>query len=567
MAPKITKGKTQTQKATSVEQKADSVLSNQEINFRDNEKETLLAELLVANKELAFQNQENEKRLSELSAQNAELKFKYDEGLKEVLDYKHSLDESSILAITDQKGVIKYVNDNFCKISKFSRDELIDQDHRITSSGFHPKEFIQDLWKTIASGKVWKGELKNKSKDGSFYWVDTTIVPFLDEHKKPFQYVAIRSDITERKKAEEEIIRSFRENASVLSRISDGVVSVDNEWRYTFLNQAALSSQPLSSNATLGKVLWDVHPEMKETIFWEKYHEAMNTRRVVETESYYAPMKIWLSVKIYPSEDGLTIFSKDITERKKNDLTILELNEGLEKKIKERTQELEAVNHEMESFSYSVAHDLRSPLRAMHGYATILSEDYHAELDEEGKRLISEISYNAKTMGMLIDDLLSFSRLGRKEITKTSIDMDAITQLLADEMLAENHNHTKLIIDKLHPVIADAVLMKHVMTNLISNALKYSSKMEGPVIQIKSKLENENIIFSVEDNGVGFSMEYAEKLFGVFQRLHSDEEFEGTGVGLAIVKRIIQKHGGTVWANAKENEGATFYFSLPNQKK
>jgi len=534
-------------------------IANIELLFQNKEKEKRVIELSIANKELALQNEEKEKHAAELSALNKELTFKYEERLKEVSDYKYSLDESSILAITDQKGIIKYVNENFCKISKFSKEELIGQDHRIINSSHHPSEFIKNIWVTIANGKVWKGEIKNKAKDGAAYWVDTTIVPFLDENKKPFQYVAIRSDITERKKAEEEV--TYREKEIVLNRISDGVISVDNDWRYTFLNEASLKTHPRSKEETIGQVIWDVHPEMKGTIFWDKYHEAMLTKKVVEIESYYAPMKTWFSAKVYPSSDGLTIFYKDVTERKKTEQTILELNEGLEKKIKERTEQLESANKEMESFSYSVAHDLRSPVRAMHGYATMLLEDYESKLDEEGKRLISEITYNSKTMGTLIDDLLTFSRLGRKEISKETIDMNQLTK--ASLAALNSGNTPKIIFSKLLSVTADPSLMKHVMTNLLSNAIKYSSKEEKPIIEIKTKEENGNIIYLVKDNGVGFDMAFADKLFGVFQRLHSDEEFEGTGVGLAIVQRIILRHGGKVWAEAKENEGATFYFSLP----
>ncbi|MBP6730943.1 MAG: PAS domain S-box protein, partial [Chitinophagales bacterium] len=239
------------------------------------------------------------------------------ESVKEVSDYKFALEESSIVAITDQKGVITYANDNFCKISKYSREELIGQDHRIINSGYHSKEFIRNLWVTIANGKIWKGELKNKAKDGSVYWVDTTIVPFLNTADKPYQYVAIRSDITQRKQAEEEVAKANNEKQTVLNRISDGVISVDNEWRYTFLNDAALTNQQLKREEMLGRVIWDVHPEMKDTIFYKKYYEARETKKVVEIENFFAPRGKWFSVRIYPSDDGLTIYYKDITENKK----------------------------------------------------------------------------------------------------------------------------------------------------------------------------------------------------------------------------------------------------------
>src|SRR5687767_9755630 len=219
------------------------------------------------------------------------------ESLREASAFKYALEESSIVAITDQTGVINHVNDNFCKVSKYTREELIGRDHRIINSGFHTKDFIRKLWVTISNGRIWKGQLKNKAKDGTYYWMDTTIVPFLNDAGKPYQYMTINSDITFHKEAEEEAINSSKAREAVLNRISDSVVSVDNEWRYTFLNDAAMATHPLSKEETIGKVIWEVHPEMLGTIFWDKYHEAMDTRQVVEIESYYAPMNIWFSVK------------------------------------------------------------------------------------------------------------------------------------------------------------------------------------------------------------------------------------------------------------------------------
>ncbi|MGZ3885666.1 MAG: sensor histidine kinase, partial [Bacteroidia bacterium] len=207
-------------------------------------------------------------------------------------------------------------------------------------------------------------------------------------------------------------------------------------------------------------------------------------------------------------------------------------------------------------------HDLRAPLRAIHGYVKILEEDYGALLDEEGKRVIGVVRANALKMGKLIDDLLAFSRLGKKELSKTTIDMNVLTATVVSE-LKTSVCRAEIAIEELHPVIGNLDLLSQVMTNLVSNAIKYSSKKENPVIQISSEKKNNEIIFSVKDNGSGFDMAYVGKLFEVFQRLHSQSEFEGTGVGLAIVYRIIINHGGRVWADAKVNEGAIFCFALP----
>jgi PAS domain S-box-containing protein len=359
---------------------------------------------------------------------------------KVILDYKFALDTSCIVAVTDQKGIILHVNDNFCQISKYSREELLGQDHRIINSGYHPKEFIRDLWVTIAKGKIWRGELKNRAKDGSTYWVDTTIVPFLNERGKPYQYIAIRADITSRKIAEEENLR---------------------------------------------------------------------------------------------------------------------LQADLEMRVQQRT-------HDLEAFSYSVSHDLRAPLRTINGYAAMLEEDYSQILDDEGKRLLNIIRDGARKMGKLIDDLLAFSKLGRKEVSKSNVDMQSMVKNICDDLGRAPDFRARIDIGELEPVLADFTLMNHVWTNLLSNAIKYSANKEKPLVKIRSNRNNGMITYSITDNGAGFDMKYADKLFGVFQRLHSSDDFEGTGVGLAIVHRIISRHDGKIWAEGSPGEGATFYFSLPS---
>jgi PAS domain S-box-containing protein len=266
---------------------------------------------------------------------------------------------------------------------------------------------------------------------------------------------------------------------------------------------------------------------------------------------------------------GFAKISRDITERKKLEEEQRIISAELEERVKEvaiRTLQLETSNKELEAFSYSVSHDLRTPLRAINGYSIMLKEDYEAKLDAEGNRIIRNIITNAKMMGKLIDDLLSFSRLGKKELIRTSIDMRLLATNVVNELLQnELEKDYRINIGLLSPAEADPGMIKQVLANLVSNAIKYSSKKENPEIEIGSKDEEAQTIYYVKDNGVGFDMAYAGKLFGVFQRLHSQEEFEGTGVGLALVKRIIDKHNGEIWAEGLENIGATFYFSLPKK--
>lgn len=260
--------------------------------------------------------------------------------------------------------------------------------------------------------------------------------------------------------------------------------------------------------------------------------------------------------------------------------TIQKLNEELERKVTNRTNELEtangeleavnieleAVNRELEAFTFSVSHDLRAPLRAINGYAQILAEDHAEKLDEDANNVINVIIRNTKKMGVLIDDLLTFSRLGRKELVKGELDMSALVKAVVEELYNPNRDKVIFNLHPLPPALGDYTLLKQVWINLIANGMKFSSTKPEPRIEIGS-IPNENeITYYVKDNGVGFDMQYYNKLFGVFQRLHAQYEFEGTGIGLAIVQRVVNAHRGKVWAEAKLNEGASFYFSLPIMK-
>jgi PAS domain S-box-containing protein len=258
---------------------------------------------------------------------------------------------------------------------------------------------------------------------------------------------------------------------------------------------------------------------------------------------------------------------QDITERKKAEQEIRRLNEELEQRVVERTEQLQAANKELEAFSYSVSHDLRAPLRAIDGYTRILVEDYEPILDTEGKRICGVISTEARRMGQLIDDLLSFSRLGRKEMFRSRIDMKALVDSVFDELMKEQDPaRIEIRVAKLPTANGDLSLFHQVWVNLLSNALKFTSKKAQAVIEVGCRHSKDENIYYVRDNGAGFDMEYANKLFGVFQRLHGESEFEGTGVGLAIVQRIIRRHGGRIWAEGEMEKGATFYFALPRKE-
>jgi signal transduction histidine kinase len=252
---------------------------------------------------------------------------------------------------------------------------------------------------------------------------------------------------------------------------------------------------------------------------------------------------------------------------------LLEKNESLERadaqikklnnELKKNLDQLEVINKELESFSYSVSHDLRAPLRALIGYSTMLEEEYGDKVGDEGKKWIKTIASKGARMNQLIDDLLEFSKAGKKQLQIANIEMHELVNTLCNELKESLQHRATVVIKDLHPAVGDPMLLRQVWINLISNAIKYSSKQEESTVEISSTVNDTHIIYSVKDNGAGFDMQYADKLFGVFQRLHKETEFAGTGIGLSIVHRIVSRHGGNVWAESAVDAGATFHFSLP----
>ena len=376
---------------------------------------------------------------------NDVLERKVEERTAELSDYKFALDEAAVVSITDIRGAIRYVNDNFVKLTGYTRNEIIGKNVRILNSGYHRKEYFQSLWQTILSGNVWRGDICNRAKDGTINWVDTTIVPFVNGHGKPYQFLAIRHDVTDRKRAEEEV---------------------------------------------------------------------------------------------------------------------MELNQNLEHKVEERTAELRDANRQLESFAHSVSHDLRSPLRNIIGFATLLKRSAANCLTPDDQELLRFIISGSEQMNVLIEDMLMFSRMKRQAVQFTDVDMNDEVQVVISEVSKGKHPPVKFTCNVLPAARADKAMLHQVWINLIGNAVKYSGKCESPLVEIGYTENNGEVVYYVRDNGAGFDMKDADKLFGVFSRLHTSTEFEGTGVGLSIVKEIINKHGGRIWAQAAVDKGATFYFTL-----
>ena len=371
-------------------------------------------------------------------------------------------------------------------------------------------------------------------------------------------------DITDAKEVEE--IKNYL--AAVVKQSHDAIYLHNPEGKIISWNEGAEHIYGFTETEALNMNIWNIVPDyllqeahnVVDSILEGRQIQALETKRITK---FGKIIDVVFSASVITDSNNIlksvAITERDITQQKKSDLEIKKLN----KDLKNNVVQLESTNKELEAFSYSVSHDLRAPLRSINGYAQIIQNEYNTTLDDELRRLLGVIQSNAKKMSTLIDELLAFSKLGRKEIVKTTIDTNEMVKNILAEQETDKKPNLKIQTGDLPPIEGDNTLIYQVFVNLISNAIKYSSKKPESEIEINAAEEEDEITYFVKDNGTGFNMEYADKLFGVFQRLHSDEEFEGTGVGLAIVQRIIAKHGGRVWAEGETDKGATFYFSLP----
>lgn len=533
------------------------------LNYFENEGEILVMALLtdISERKKADQN--------------------FSKTLKEFADYKVALDEAAIVAITDQKGIIMHANDNFCKISKYSREELIGQDHRIVNSGHHSKEFIRNLWVTIANGKVWKGELKNKAKDGTTYWVDTTIIPFLNEEGKPYQYVAIRADITERKVMDERILQlnneleqrveerteALRESEKLYSTIArnypNGTISVfDEELRYIFvegkeLYKIGVTSKDLIGTNYLDRLPKDIGANIKTHLL--NVFKGMST----SFEFEYRNNHYILNAVPMPDSKGnirqILVVEQNVTKQKK-----------AENEIRKSLEKEKELNELKSRFVSMASHEFRTPLSTILSSVSLVQKYDGPENEEKRDKHISRIKSAVNNLTGILNDFLSLDKLETGKVENNPVEFDIVkfSEEMTEEMQAVAKKGQNVIYKhsgKNTRAVADKHILKNILHNLLSNASKYSD--EGTEISFNTISEKTNLKIEVIDRGIGIPEEEKQHMFERFFRAKNAVNIGGTGLGLNIVKKYTELLDGEIRFESKAGEGTTFTLLIPLKPK
>lgn len=476
-------------------------------------------------------------------------------------------------SVTAPDGKLLRVNAAFGAMLGYSVEEL----QTISFASItHPDDLAEsrECIRALLAGErdVWTMEKRYLAKDGRHVWTRVTTRLQRGEVQSPLYFLTHIEDITEIKRASV----ALRESEQRLRRLYEsgllGVIFWNMRGQIVDANDKFLQMAGYSrDDVATGQIDWVnmTPPEYRyldEASVAELKATGVNKtpfdKEYVRKDGTRIPITIAGAMLDEERVDGVA-FVLDITERKRMEEKIRRNRDELEQRVRDRTAELEESNKELEAFSYSVSHDLRAPLRAIDGFTRLLATRYEPQLDAEGQRLCSVIRENTRKMGRLIDDLLAFSRLGRAAMLPSVIDMGTMANSVFYELTTpESRERIDFEVRSLPTAIGDLSLMRQVWTNLLGNAVKFSSKRERSIIKVSGEIREGENVYAVQDNGAGFDMQYVGKLFGVFQRLHSTKEFEGTGVGLALVQRVIRRHGGRVWAEGKIDQGAKFYFAL-----
>ncbi len=512
---------------------------------------------------------------------------------EEALQEQAQIMDSAQVFVRDMQSRIVYWPKGAEKLYGFTREEAVGI---LSHDLFHTKfpEPLEMVEKKLFETGMWEGELIHTRRDGSVIVVSSAWVLHRGKQGQPIRILETNIDITARKQAEEQLAGQAEELSrqaselvrsrqtletqtlmlqSVLDSMQEGLVAADGQGAVILWNPAA--TKILGMGATdLPSQEWAAHYGLLTPFPPDQSPLA----RAIRGETCTAEMfvrnpeldeGVWIEVNASPLKDrngavsgGVAAF-RDVTRRRADEREIRKLNEELEERVAQRTAQLEAANRELEAFTYSVSHDLRAPLRHIGGFSKILSEDFRSGMPAEAQSYLQRIEDGVHRMGLLVDELLNLARVGRQALKLQSTNLNSVIEEVVSLLQPEAEGRVvDWKIAELPAAVCDPSLIKQVFQNLIANALKFTRTRARAVIEISQRQENGQIVIAIGDNGVGFSMKYEDKLFGVFQRLHRAEDFEGTGIGLATVKRIVRKHGGRVWAEAELDKGATFYFTL-----
>jgi len=460
------------------------------------------------------------------------------------------------------------VNDNFAAFCGFPKEEIIGKNSlelNLMPQFRNRTEMINTL---RTEGSATDVLMEAVDRNGNPKWISTSAHKVNINGRDCFLTAMI--DVTERKNTEERLkinealVRMQKQDIQdFIDSMSTLCAKVNTGGKLLLVNKAALQATGLTMEELLNINFlegewWRYSDEVYARVK-EKFAEAVNGELINYDENIFlSGHLVPINFSLTPIRDAEGKVEYIVAEGR--DISALKKTEAA---LQQQTVELEKANKELEAFSYSVSHDLRAPLRIIHGYTEIIVSDHSENLNEEGKRMLGIVAGNVRKMGQLIDDLLNLSRMGRKELVFHRIDMNRLVESVISDLTFSKARQPVIKKENLLPVDSDSSLIQQVWINLISNAIKYSEKKDQPLIEIDSEKRGNEIIYNIRDNGVGFDMKYAAKLFGVFQRLHKMTEFEGTGVGLALVDRIVTRLGGKVWADAAVNKGATFWFTLP----
>ncbi|WHX98878.1 PAS domain S-box protein [Neobacillus sp. DY30] len=473
------------------------------------------------------------------------------ESIKETRDITFALDQSSIIAITDQKGKITSVNDKFVEISKYSREELLGEDHRLLNSGYHSKEFFKDLWRTIGQGDVWKGEICNRAKDGKLYWVDTTIVPFLNEKGKPYQYVAIRTDISDRKRAEEHLKESIKDNTDIRFALDQStiVAFTDARGNITSVNDKFCEISKYSREEIIGKDHSILNSGHHSKLFFKDLWKTIGEGRVWKGEirnkakdgTYY-----WVDTTIVPFLNDsakpyqYVAIRNDITERKKTE------------EVLHRQDKLAAVGQ----LAAGVAHEIRNPLTSMKGYAEFLTLD---EKDPERLEFINIILDEIERVNTIVEDFMVLAKPKMVELEEKNV-VPVIKNVVSLLEFEARKKHVKLSFDCSHEIIqieCDENRLKQVFLNFIKNGIE--AMPNGGDLHVKTVIHDNNVQISIQDTGVGIPKEKLKQLGEPFYTTKKN----GNGLGLMVSFKIIENHNGKVFVESEPNKGTTFNILLP----